>query len=234
MNSYDAIVLAAGKGRRMKAGENKQFIMLEGKPVILHSLTVFEQDPWCRSITLVINPKEEERIIGLLKSVSFSKAVTLVKGGAERQESVRKGLQNLALEDHRLVFIHDGARPFVSLDSLHRLAEAAGQHKAALLAVRVTDTIKQKKGDQLATLDRNTLWAAQTPQAFAFSIIKEAHQAARHRGFLGTDDASLVEELGKKVAIVEGSYQNIKITTPEDLGRAQLLLGLHPEKEEVE
>ncbi|WP_179107289.1 2-C-methyl-D-erythritol 4-phosphate cytidylyltransferase [Sediminibacillus massiliensis] len=223
MIKYHAIVLAAGQGKRMRTGENKQFITIQDKPLILHTLDVFDTDDWCSAITLVINPKEEARMNELVGSASFRKQVDLVKGGAERQQSVFEGLKSLSSYEGP-VFIHDGARPFISPDTLHTLAEVTDVKRAALLAVPVTDTIKQKSGNQLKTLDRKTLWAAQTPQCFDYSLIMNAHEKAAEEGYIGTDDSSLVERYGEPVEIVQGSYDNIKITTPEDLGKARAYL----------
>ncbi|QTN01300.1 2-C-methyl-D-erythritol 4-phosphate cytidylyltransferase [Sediminibacillus dalangtanensis] len=224
MRSYQAIILAAGRGKRMKTGENKQFINISGRPLILHTLDVFLQDSWCTAITLVVNPKDEERMRGLLESVSSHKDIRLVMGGEERQQSVFCGLKSMKGYTG-IVFIHDGARPFVANDHLHALAEATVENRAALLAVPVTDTIKQVVNGRLRTLDRKTLWAAQTPQSFDFELIYQIHQQAAGQGILGTDDASLAEHFGYDVGIVQGSYHNIKITTPEDLGKAQAFFG---------
>ncbi|WP_186576201.1 2-C-methyl-D-erythritol 4-phosphate cytidylyltransferase [Aquibacillus kalidii] len=220
---YFAIVLAAGQGKRMKAGENKQFITLEGKPLIIHTLTNFMADDWCKEIILVTNPNELERMSELLHQYSLGDRVKLIQGGKERQESVYNGLLHIKSRDN-IVLIHDGARPFVKKEQLHALAVAVKESHAALLAVRVTDTIKQQRGDALTTLDRSSLWAAQTPQGFQLGLILDAHVRALEESFLGTDDASLVERSGNPVQIVEGSYQNIKLTTPEDIERAKTFL----------
>ncbi|WP_112179231.1 MULTISPECIES: 2-C-methyl-D-erythritol 4-phosphate cytidylyltransferase [Paraliobacillus] len=224
---YVAIVLAAGIGKRMNIGENKQFLNLMDKPLIIHTLTIFENDPCCEAIILVTQQNEQERMQSVLLDYSFTTAITLVTGGRHRQDSVYNGL--LAIRPFQetndfLVFIHDGARPFVTQKYLHELAKRAKENRAALLAVPVTDTIKEKNGDQLTTLDRSKLWAAQTPQVFQFELIWEAHQKAKETGFVGTDDTSLVERLGYSVCIVEGSYKNIKLTTPEDIKRAEAFL----------
>lgn len=225
MYTYQAIVLAAGQGKRMKAGENKQFLNIEGKPLILHTLEVFNQDDWCTDITLVINPLERERMETLINNISFHKPYHLVDGGTERQESVFNGLKSLSFSEGELVFIHDGARPFVQRDDLHRLAGTASEHDAALLAVPVTDTIKRREENgRLTTFDRSLLWAAQTPQAFRYELIYQAHQQAVLDGYIGTDDASLLERMETHVEIVNGSYHNIKVTTPEDLEKASIIL----------
>ncbi|WP_367946410.1 bifunctional 2-C-methyl-D-erythritol 4-phosphate cytidylyltransferase/2-C-methyl-D-erythritol 2,4-cyclodiphosphate synthase [Halobacillus salinus] len=220
MINYSAVILAAGQGKRMLAGRNKQFLRIDQIPLIIHTLTVFQEDPWCAEIVLVTNSKERESMEELLLTHHVTEGVRFVDGGAERQDSVLAGLN--AIQNTQIpVFIHDGARPFVNRDSLHRLAETTAEKGAALLAVKVTDTIKQKTGNQLSTLDRNTLWAAQTPQAFDYDLIVKAHQQAVDSGYYGTDDASLVEKMNIEVEIVEGSYDNIKLTTPEDLHKAE-------------
>lgn len=225
MISYHAIVLAAGVGKRMKVGQNKQFLPLGNKPLINHTLDAFDQDSWCASIVLVVSKHDKNKMEKLMHSFPPSKPITMVEGGAERQESVFCGLQAMrGLKEDSIVFIHDGARPFVTIENLHDLAEAAKFKKAGLLAVPVTDTIKQLNGKQLTTLDRNTLWAAQTPQGFHYGLIYQAHRQAIENGYKGTDDASLVEQMEHDVAIAKGSYDNIKLTTPEDLNRAKAFL----------
>ncbi|MDC3417770.1 2-C-methyl-D-erythritol 4-phosphate cytidylyltransferase [Aquibacillus salsiterrae] len=221
--TYTAIILAAGQGKRMAAGENKQFIHLLDKPLFIHTVSNFAEDDWCSQIVLVINPKERDRIKQLLNQHPIRKPIVLVNGGKERQESVYYGLQMIK-DPNEIVFIHDGARPFVMHEQLHELAYVVKERSAGLLAVPVTDTIKQKKGNELTTLDRSTLWAAQTPQGFRKQLITYAHEKAKAENYIGTDDASLVERLGDSVAIVTGSYHNIKLTMPEDIERAETYL----------
>ncbi|MFZ0475621.1 MAG: bifunctional 2-C-methyl-D-erythritol 4-phosphate cytidylyltransferase/2-C-methyl-D-erythritol 2,4-cyclodiphosphate synthase [Halobacillus sp.] len=233
MINYTAVVLAAGQGKRMLAGKNKQFLKIEDQPLILHTLSVFAKDEWCSEIVLVTNPKERQQMEELLQAFSLNKEIQLVDGGAERQDSVFAGLKAV-INTTLPVFIHDGARPFVKQELLHELAERTIEKHAALLAVPVTDTIKQKNDQLLSTLDRKTLWAAQTPQSFTFSLIYKAHQKAQESGYYGTDDASLVEILGEEVAIVEGSYDNIKLTTPEDLHKAESYIQNQRKGKEVE
>ncbi|WP_431802012.1 bifunctional 2-C-methyl-D-erythritol 4-phosphate cytidylyltransferase/2-C-methyl-D-erythritol 2,4-cyclodiphosphate synthase [Halobacillus andaensis] len=220
MINYTAIVLAAGQGKRMHAGQNKQFLMINDLPLIIHTLTVFVQDSWCSEIVLVTNKQEHSQMKEILQQHGLKDRITLADGGVERQDSVYEGLQVVKLTDQP-VFIHDGARPFVKREHLHRLAEVVWEKQAGLLAVPVTDTIKQKQQDLLTTLDRHALWAAQTPQAFDYSLILKAHEKAKSQHYYGTDDASLVERLGEEVVVVEGSYDNMKLTTPEDLAKAQ-------------
>ncbi|MFG6117314.1 bifunctional 2-C-methyl-D-erythritol 4-phosphate cytidylyltransferase/2-C-methyl-D-erythritol 2,4-cyclodiphosphate synthase [Halobacillus sp. MO56] len=220
MINYTAIVLAAGQGKRMKAGRNKQFLLLDDKPLIIHTLSVFETDEWCKEIILVINENEQQSMQSLVKSYSFNTNIRFAEGGKERQDSVYEGLRYVS-DKSIPVFIHDGARPFVEHQHLHELAEMTKQHEAALLAVPVTDTIKQRDDNKLKTLERSSLWAAQTPQSFSYPLILQAHEQAKAAGYYGTDDASLVERMGKDVVVVQGSYDNMKLTTPEDKMKAQ-------------
>ncbi|MDX8047397.1 2-C-methyl-D-erythritol 4-phosphate cytidylyltransferase [Gracilibacillus sp. S3-1-1] len=225
MIEYNVIVLAAGQGKRMNAGKNKQFIELLDEPLIIHTLKNFIQDSWCQHIYLVINPNEIKQMEELIATYYWQEQITFVHGGSERQESGYKGL--LAIDEAKqdmVVMIHDGARPFVSETQLHELARIAKEKQAALLAVPVTDTIKRKANDKIETLDRSTLWAAQTPQAFDYHLIKKAHEKAVESGYLGTDDVSLVEALGEQIEIVRGTYQNVKLTTPEDIMQAEIIL----------
>ena len=224
MVPYVAIVLAAGQGKRMKAGKNKQFIELDGKPLIIHTLSRFLDDEWCTNIRLVIQPFDLEEIEALLRTYQIRERIELVHGGEERQHSSYLGLKSLQAESDQVVMIHDGARPFVRQEYLHELAKKAKDTGAALLAVRVTDTIKQRNNQQLQTLNRETLWAAQTPQAFTYNKIMEAHERAKDEEFLGTDDISLLERMSHPIDIVEGSIENMKLTTPDDILRAKWLL----------
>ncbi|MYL35916.1 2-C-methyl-D-erythritol 4-phosphate cytidylyltransferase [Pontibacillus yanchengensis] len=223
MVPYQIIILAAGQGKRMRAKQNKQFICLEDKPLIVHTLDVFNEDHNCTSINLVINPNEQSEMENLIACYKYMDKVKFVHGGTERQDSVYQGLKACDSKEG-VVLIHDGARPFVKKDNLDKLTEEAERGGAALLAVPVTDTIKRKTASGLTSLNRSELWAAQTPQAFHFSIIEKAHEHAKNTGFLGTDDASLVEQLRLPVEIVQGSYDNIKLTTPEDVEKAQAIL----------
>jgi 2-C-methyl-D-erythritol 4-phosphate cytidylyltransferase len=220
---YEVVIPAAGQGKRMGAGQNKQFIELQSIPVIIHTLRVFDHDPWCKSIILVINEKEKEQFERLLRHYRIQKVAAMVNGGEERQHSVYNGL--LAVKDADIVLIHDGARPFVTKSLIHRLVESVQQCGAAIAAVPVKDTIKRVKDFVVTeTVERSSLWSVQTPQAFRRSLVLQAHEQAKKAGYIGTDDASLVERMGHHVKIVEGDYQNIKLTTPEDLIFAEAIL----------
>lgn len=231
MTNYTAIILAAGQGKRMLAGKNKQFLKINDLPLIIHTLTIFVQDPWCNEMVLVTNEQEHNQMNELLKEYFPGENIRLVNGGDQRQDSVYSGLQ-LVERTRQPVFIHDGARPFVKRENLHELASVVAKRGAGLLAVPITDTIKQRSHDRLETLDRSTLWAAQTPQGFDYSLILKAHDHAKKEHHYGTDDASLVERLGGNVDIVQGSYNNIKLTTPEDLAKAESYI-THHEKRKV-
>lgn len=206
--SYSAIILAAGSGTRMAANRNKIFLKLADQAIFTYSLNLFLSDFDCKEVILVGKSEEKQYFSSFL-----SDKVSFVVGGDERQDSVRHALSHVTLAH---VMIHDGARPFVTLADLTHLKG----HTNAILAVPVKDTIKQvSDASQITeTIPRQALWSAQTPQFFDTSLIKTVHQAAHDTGFLGTDDASLVEQFSTvPVTVVSGSYENIKITTPEDL-----------------
>lgn len=219
---YDVIIPAAGQGSRMKAGYNKQFIKLADRPLIVHTVAVFEEDPWCERVILVANEKECDAMSALMKEWQMMKVRAIVPGGKERQDSVLEGLKRA---EAAIVLIHDGARPFVAKESIHELVRTAADKGSAVLAVPVKDTIKEvNNGFITNTPERTALWAAQTPQAFQKDLIVKAYEKATSEQFRGTDDASLVEKCGKKVHIVEGSDENIKLTTPLDIDIAHMIL----------
>ena len=221
--NYHVVIPAAGMGKRMKAGKNKQFIHLKNKPVIIHTLEVFENDHNCNGIILVVHEDDIDLFKKYLSLYNISKVSSLVIGGTERQHSVYNGLK--ALHEDGIVLIHDGARPFITKDVIEKLVKKASQTGAAIVGVPVKDTIKSVQNEVVDyTLERSSLWAVQTPQAFRLSTIIKAHEDAKQHNFLGTDDASLVERMGEPINIVQGNYQNIKLTTPEDLLFAEAIL----------
>lgn len=222
-----ALIPAAGMGKRMGAGINKQYLLLGGKPILAHTISVFENAPCIDDIYLIV-PKPEipycrEQVV---ERYGFAKVRGIVPGGAERQNSVLNGLRAVAdAGDDDVVLIHDGVRPFIPLQVLERAVESASAHDGALVAVPAKDTVKVvRDGIIRDTPPRETLWLAQTPQAFRYGVIRAAHEIAEAEAFLGTDDAMLVERLEKEVHIVMGDYRNIKITTPEDLILAEAFL----------
>jgi len=222
-----ALIPAAGMGKRMGAGQNKQYLLLDDLPILAHTLRVFQEAPFIDGIYL-ITPEQEIPFCqsDVVERYGFTKVRAVVAGGAERQHSVLNGLSAMTgLGPDDLVLIHDGVRPFVPLDLLQRAASAADQFGGAVVAVPVKDTVKiVKDGIITATPPREELWLAQTPQAFRYGLIREAHEAAAAAGFLGTDDASLLERQGWPLHVVMGDYRNIKITTPEDMVLAQAFL----------
>ncbi|MCA1032737.1 2-C-methyl-D-erythritol 4-phosphate cytidylyltransferase [Bacillus timonensis] len=222
--NYQVVIPAAGQGKRMNAGKNKQFISIKGVPVIVRTLKVFESDDWCDGMILSINKSEEDEFKALFQTYNITKVKAFVDGGAERQHSVYNGIK--AIKNSEIVLVHDGARPFITIDKIHELVEVAKSKGASILAVPVKDTIKQAFSDQTVekTVERSNLWSVQTPQAFHYDVIRNAHEIADRDEFLGTDDASLVERLGRNIQIIIGDYQNIKLTTPDDLIFAEAIL----------
>ncbi len=221
------LIPAAGTGSRMGAAVNKQYLSLADRPILAHTLSLFDRHPAVNRI-VVISPREEIPFCRteVVERYRFEKVRELVEGGAERQDSVRNGLAACGAAPEDIVLIHDGVRPLFPADRIDEVIDSARRVGGCVVGVPVKDTIKQVEGGMIRqTPDRRSLWLAQTPQAFSFAIIRSAHEQALQDGFRGTDDASLVERLGHPVAMVEGSYRNIKITTPEDLLVAQAFLG---------
>jgi 2-C-methyl-D-erythritol 4-phosphate cytidylyltransferase len=222
--NYWAVIPAAGQGKRMNADVSKQWIDLLGKPVLAHTLEVFESDRSCDGITLVGSQQELEQLDRFVRSNDYKKVHHIVQGGSERQQSVYEGLKTVP-EDCRFVLIHDAARPFLRHHYIGELVKKAEETGSAVLAVPIKDTVKRVVQDQVEeTIDRSSLWAVQTPQAFRLSVVTEAHERAARENWTGTDDASLVERSGHTVAIVMGDYHNIKLTTSEDLLVGQAIL----------
>lgn len=213
---YEVVLPAAGSGRRMGAGQNKLFLELAGKPILVHTLKVFEQDINCTGIWLAVKDEERTFIANLLTQHNISKVKGLPTGGEERQHSVHSCIKEMQEVD--IVLVHDAARPFITEPVIAKLTHEALEKGAAIAGVRAKDTMKIVQGGIIKeTVDRESLWIIQTPQAFRFDLIREAEDVAEKVGFLGTDEAMLVERLGHEVHIVEGSYENVKMTTQEDL-----------------
>ncbi|MFS0644875.1 2-C-methyl-D-erythritol 4-phosphate cytidylyltransferase [Siminovitchia sp. 179-K 8D1 HS] len=220
---YEVIIPAAGSGTRMGAGKNKLFIELNGRPIILHTLDVFAADRDCSKMIAVIQPKEEKIFKEMTAGREYEGKLEFVYGGAERQHSVYNGLTAVSGE---IVLVHDGARPFIRRPVIRQLVREAARSGAAIAAVPVKDTIKKAvRQEVVETIDRSSLWQIQTPQAFRLSILQKAHEWAKAEDYLGTDEASLVEKMGDiPVKIIESDYDNMKITTPEDLYFARAVL----------
>jgi 2-C-methyl-D-erythritol 4-phosphate cytidylyltransferase len=220
------LIPAAGAGRRMGAGTNKQYLELAGRPILARTLDLFEQHPLIDSIIIIASSAEltycQEEIVA---RGNYCKVTAVVAGGAERQDSVYAGLKACNAADDDLILIHDGARPLISVELVNRVIESVQQHGACLAAVPVKDTIKVvEDGCVVDTPDRATLWLAQTPQAFRYDLIRSAYDRALKAGVRATDDAQLAEWAGYTVRVVQGDYRNLKITTPEDLSVAERLL----------
>ncbi|MDH7600773.1 MAG: 2-C-methyl-D-erythritol 4-phosphate cytidylyltransferase [Armatimonadota bacterium] len=217
-----ALIPAAGSGERLGKGINKVFCTVGGKPILAHTLSVFESCSAVEEIILVVRSSDMPAAQALCSAFGFSKVRRIVKGGRRRQDSVAAGLE---LVTNDIVAIHDAARPFVTEDLIVRTVREAARSGACIAAVPMIDTVKRTAhGRVVETLDRKGLYAVQTPQTFRTDLIRRAHLEARAKGILATDDASLVEALGEQVTVVEGSYENIKVTTPADLEWAEARL----------
>lgn len=220
-----AVVVAAGQGTRMGPGIDKLFLKIAGLPVVGHTWRRLEACPSVDRVHLVIREGMESEFEALAKAMGVLKPYHFVKGGKERQDSVWNGIQSLP-EAVEVVAIHDGARPCVAVADVERVVAQARQHGAAVVAQRVTDTIKAstlgQKIDQ--HLDRSCLWAVQTPQAFQLQVIRRAMQCVRDRGLSVTDDTAACELIGQPVHLVESLSPNPKATSPSDLPYIELLL----------
>ncbi|MGN0349653.1 MAG: 2-C-methyl-D-erythritol 4-phosphate cytidylyltransferase [Roseburia sp.] len=226
MKQYTAIVLAAGAGKRMNCDVRKQYLLLHGKPVLSYALEAFERSE-VNDIVLVVGSGEaaycQEEIVG---KYGFQKVRAIVEGGKERYHSVYEGLKQAAGADY--VLIHDGARPLVTPDMIRRCMQEVERWDACVVGMPVKDTIKMVDAEGFAecTPERSRLWQIQTPQTFAYPLIWEAYQKIISEADLAvTDDAMVLEHtMGCRVKVMEGSYHNIKITTPEDLLVAEAYL----------
>lgn len=225
--AISCIVLAAGAGRRMAYKENKIFIPLGQYSIIQRTLQNVAKLNDLKEIILVVAEGEEGYMTEHIKPLEFTVPVRIVLGGAERQDSVACGLKSVA-DTSNIVLVHDGARPLASTELFDAVVGAAVEHGAATAGVPATDTIKRvdTKHTVIETLKRSELYQIQTPQGFQKDLFKEAHQKAHDEKYLGTDDVSLVEYLGKPVHIVDGDYCNIKVTTPNDIAVAKRYLGI--------
>ena len=211
-----AIIVAAGTGSRFGSERPKQFVEILGKPVIIHTIERFEECDAIDEMVLVLNANEIDNFQQFLTQYNFRKVVKLISGGVTRAESVRNGLDAVATATN-IVAVHDGARPFVSVDEIRQTIEKATETGAACLVAEVIDTIKEIDGKNISrTIDRSKLRRALTPQAFGYELLLRAFDGV-DLGESITDECCLVEKLGVKIAFVEGSTRNIKITTPDDL-----------------
>lgn len=225
-NFVSVVIVAAGLGKRMKADINKQYLLLKNKPIVAHTIEKFENNDYIDEIIVVTREDEinycKEFVVDKYK---FKKIKKIVSGGSERQDSVYNGLKNCS-SDTKIVLIHDGVRPFIKGEEIEEIIKETLENNASVIGVRVKDTIKIVNNNNtiIDTPNRETLFAVHTPQAFEYKLIMKAHKTCESKGWIVTDDSSLVERLGIKVKMIEGSYDNIKITSPEDLYVAQSIL----------
>ena len=219
-----AIIAAAGAGRRMKSDRPKQLLTLDDTPILIYTIRKFNA---CRLINriLVAAPKEAvDEVRKLVAGAGFSKPVSVVQGGARRQDSVAVAMQHLG-PDTTIVAVHDAVRPFVKVEEIEAVILEAHRVGAAVLAIPIVETVKQIRKDVIdSTLTREHLVLAQTPQVFRVEVLREAFERAKRDEYYGTDESSLVERLNLSVAVVRGSERNIKITRPDDLALARFYL----------
>ena len=228
--SVVAIIPAAGVGIRMGGETPKQFLSLEGVPIFVHTLRKFTASDVIDEIYLALRDEDMERATRDIDREHFSRPVRMVPGGATRQETVARALAE-APSSSEIVVVHDAVRPFIELEMLRRVVEAARKDGAAILGIPSVDTVKQiERQTILGTIPRERIVLAQTPQAFRYAILKEAFARAAADGFNGTDESSLVERLGHTVTVLMGSDRNIKITKPSDLPLARLYIAQEREQ----
>jgi 2-C-methyl-D-erythritol 4-phosphate cytidylyltransferase len=220
-----AIIVAAGKGTRMREGQRKQYLLLAGLPILTRTLVVFDKCEEIKQVILVIPPDDFSYCRkNILNPAGLSKKVILAPGGQRRQESVLNGLKAVD-PGCSIAVIHDGVRPFLRNSQLLACIDGARESGACILGVPAYETLKQANASEhiIQTLKRDDIWLAQTPQAFRYDLIRKAHDRASREGYSATDDASLVERLGGTVKIIAGSRNNIKITIQEDFEMARRL-----------
>ena len=214
-----AVVPAAGRGLRMGGCVPKQFLAIGGLPLVVHSLRILQAAPSVDAIVLAVPQDDIDYCrADIVKAHHFDKVTQVVAGGKERQDSVRLALAAVG-NDADIVLVHDAVRPFLTVQMVEDVVKAARATGAAIIALPMRDTVKEVRADRVIqqTVDRKTLWLAQTPQAFRKDWLQEAHRKAQAEGIVATDDAYLLEWMGRSVTVVEGSGENIKVTRPEDM-----------------
>ncbi len=220
-----AIIAAAGAGTRMASDRPKQFLLLAGAPIIFHTLKPFEQCESIHEVIVVLPAEESAGFVSLAGKYGLRKVARVVPGGATRADSVKRGLMAIRSATAEIVAVHDGVRPFVTVEEINRTVAAAQTDGAAILVAPATDTIKQVgDGSVVTTLDRSTLRRALTPQCFRYELLRQAYQSADVNDPSLTDESAMIERLGQRVSVIEGSARNIKITSAEDLLIAEALL----------
>ncbi|MBA4366831.1 MAG: 2-C-methyl-D-erythritol 4-phosphate cytidylyltransferase [Desulfobacterium sp.] len=227
--TVSVIIVAGGRGVRMGEPVRKQYLFLHDRPILCHTVQAFTTNELCDHVILVIPPDDIEFCkTKILSRVDHAEKVKMVPGGAERQNSVFCGLEAIEEGQGDIVLIHDGVRPFVRESQIRDLISCAKKNGACILGISALDTLKKvdKQGRICQTVDRGEIYFAQTPQAFQYGVIKKAHDMARRQNFMGTDDAYLVEQIGHEVFVINGTRDNIKITTQEDLRLAEAIITL--------
>jgi 2-C-methyl-D-erythritol 4-phosphate cytidylyltransferase len=224
-----AILPAAGLGTRMAGPQPKQFLSLDGVPILVHSLRAFAAVPRVTSIVVAVRKPEMERVQAQIDENGFGGRVQVVEGGDNRQESVVHALAVIQAEPNDVVLVHDAVRPLIDAATIERTIDAVAEYGAAIVGLPAVDTIKQVERTAhgalvVSTIPREFIVQAQTPQGFRFSILRSAFAEATADGFVGTDEASVVERAGHPVAVVPGSHVNLKITQPGDLELAEFYL----------
>jgi 2-C-methyl-D-erythritol 4-phosphate cytidylyltransferase len=223
------ILPAAGLGTRMAGPQPKQFLALDGVPILVHSLRAFAAVPRVTAIYVAVRKTEMERVKAQVDEAGFAGRVKMVEGGEKRQESVAHALAALPAEDDDIVLVHDAVRPLIDAATIERTIDAVVETGAAIVGLPAVDTIKQVERTAhgaliTATIPREFVVQAQTPQGFRYGLLKRAFAEADADGFVGTDEASIVERAGLSVAVVHGSQVNLKITQPGDLELAEFYL----------
>lgn len=225
-NFISVVIVAAGLGKRMKSDINKQYLLLKEKPIVAHTIEKFENNKYIDEIIVVTKEEEMEYCrVNVVEKYNLRKVKDIISGGVQRQDSVYNGLKNCN-ENTKVVLIHDGVRPFIKDREISDIIKETLDVSACVTGVRVKDTIKivDDKNNIIDTPNRENLWAVHTPQSFLYDIVLNAHNKCKKEGWIVTDDSMLVEKLGVKVKMIEGSYDNIKITTPEDIYVAESIL----------
>lgn len=226
MSKVTALIPAAGMGRRMGKAVAKQFLPLGDKPMLAHTLLAFQRASEIDEIIPILSKEDMEYCLrDVIEAFHITKVKTLVAGGRERQDSVYNGILKTD-KDTSVLLVHDGVRPFVTSEMIRMSVEHARRGECVAVGVPLKDTIKEvdEKGMVIKTLERSRLWAIQTPQAFPAAVLRNAYENAFRNKYYGTDDATLVERAGGRVRVIMGSYENIKMTTPDDLVLAEEIL----------
>ena len=228
-----AILPAAGLGTRMAAAQPKQFLELNGLPILIHSLRAFASVPRITAIYVAVRSNEIERVESQIQDhaaeYGFAARIRVVAGGDNRQESVTHALAAIDCEDDDIVLVHDAVRPLIDKATIERTIDAVAEHGAAIVGLPAIDTVKQVERTAhgalvTSTIPREFVVLAQTPQGFRYGLLRRAFAEATEDGFVGTDEASVVERAGHPIAVVPGSQVNLKITQPGDLALAEFYL----------